>query len=38
VSLDPVRVAGCLTVVLVALGFWTLVVVALWCLCRLVWP
>ena len=38
VSIDRVRLAGCSIAVLAVLGFWTLVVAALWCLCRLVWP
>ena len=38
VSIDRARLAGCSVAALAVLGFWTLVVVALWCLCRLVWP
>ena len=37
-SVDRQRLAGCSVAALAVLGFWTLVVAALWCLCRLVWP
>ena len=38
VSVDRARLAGCSVAALALVGFWTLVLVALWCLCRLVWP
>ncbi len=37
-STDPQRLAGCSVAALALLGFWALVLAALWCLCRLVWP
>jgi hypothetical protein len=38
VSIDRERLAGCSVAALAIVGFWTLVLVALWRLCRLVWP
>ncbi len=38
VSIDRQRLAGCSVAALAVIGFWTLVVAALWCLCRVVWP
>jgi len=35
---DRECLAGCLIAGFAVLGFWTLVLLAVWCPCRLVWP